>query len=60
MGRRVTMAGVKRRLELAASSIKRLTLHQLKKGKPVSWGVLTPPAPNTTLGRTPNPFSGGN
>jgi hypothetical protein len=47
-------------LRAAAASINRLAAHSLKKGKPVPWGTLTPPPPNTTLGRTPTPFSGGN
>lgn len=47
-------------LNALAVSINRLTEHNLKKGKPVPWGVLTPPPPNTVLGRTPAPFSGGN
>lgn len=47
-------------LNQLADSINRLAAHSLKKGKPVPWGVLTPPTPNTVLGRTPTPFSGGN
>jgi hypothetical protein len=43
-----------------ASSIKRLTSYCLRKGKPIPWGVFVLPPPNTTLGRTPNPFTGGN
>jgi hypothetical protein len=58
--RGITLKRVQRRMAQLAGNINSLTLRELRKGKPVSFGTLTPPAPNTTLGRTPNPFSGGN
>lgn len=60
MARKITQANVLAKLRALASSINRLTERELRLGKPISWGVLVPPAPNTTRGRTPNPFSGGN
>lgn len=55
-----TIKKVQARLRLAAATISSLTRRQLRKGKPVSYGVLTVPTPNVTAGRTPNPFTGGN
>lgn len=60
MAKKPTLRLIQRRLELAAASINRLTTYQLRHGKPISYGVLTVPPPNTTPGRTPNPFTGGN
>lgn len=60
MARKPTLALIRNRLKLAAASISRLTKYQLRKGRAVSYGVLTVPSPNTTLGRTPDPFTGGN
>lgn len=59
MATKVTIAHTRRLLARAASSIRRLAQHSLKKGRPVPWGTLTPPPANTTLGRTPDPFTGG-
>jgi hypothetical protein len=41
-------------------SINALTRRELRLGKPVSFGFMTVIPPNTTIGRTPLPFSGGN
>ena len=60
MAKKPTLRLIQRRLELAAASISRLTRYQLKKGRAVSYGVLTVPTPNEVIGRTPTPFSGGN
>lgn len=57
---RPNLRKTRRLLKAAAASISRLAAHSLKNGKPIPWGVLTPPPPNTILGRTPTPFSGGN
>ena len=56
----ITLKKVQRRMRQLASNINSLTLRELKKGRPVSYGVFTAIPPNTTLGRTPTPFSGGN
>jgi hypothetical protein len=56
-----TIKKVQRRMLLLANTISSLTRRQLKKGKPVSYGVFNAALPpNTILGRTPTPFSGGN
>jgi hypothetical protein len=58
--RGMTLARVKRRLAQLASNINSLTKREIKGGRAISFGTLTPPSPNTTKGRTPTPFSGGN
>jgi hypothetical protein len=55
-----TLKKVQARMRLLAATISSLTRRQLRKGKPVSYGVFTVPVPNTTPGRIPNPFTGGN
>jgi hypothetical protein len=56
-----TVKKVQSRMRLLAATIRSLTKRQLRKGKPVSYGVFDATLPpNTTEGRTPNPFSGGN
>jgi hypothetical protein len=60
MAKKPTLRLIQRRLQLAADSISRLTRYQLRHGKPISYGVLTVPTPNTVPGRVPNPFTGGN
>lgn len=57
---KISLARVKRDLEAAAHSIKRMTEKAIRDGKPVPYGTLTVPTPNTTPGRTPAPFTGGN
>jgi hypothetical protein len=42
------------------ATINRLRANALAKGKPIPFGTFTPVAPNTVLGRTPTPFTGGN
>jgi hypothetical protein len=58
--RGITVKRVQRRLAALAGSIKALADRATRKGKPIPWGVLVPPPPNTTPGRTPAPFTGGN
>jgi len=60
MPTRVTVAHSTNLLEKTARNIKRLTEWSLRKGRAIPYGVLTPPTPNTTIGRTPDPFTGGN
>jgi hypothetical protein len=60
MASKVTMRHTQNLMARLASSINRLAQHSLKKGKPVPFGPMTPPTPNTVLGRAPNPFTGGN
>lgn len=47
-------------MKALADSINRLKDASLKRGQPIPYGTLTPPSPNTVLGRVPNPFTGGN
>jgi len=58
--RGMTLARVKRRMAQLASNINSLTKREIAKGKAISFGVLVPPPPNVTKGRTPDPFTGGN
>lgn len=60
MPRVMTLKRVQGRMRLLARSITSLTRRQLRQGKPVSYGMFAVPTPNGVLGRTPNPFSGGN
>lgn len=60
MARRITLKGIQRQMARLARSINRARTQALRKGNPIPWGELTPPAPNTTRGRVPSPFTGGN
>lgn len=60
MPRKPTLKRVQARMKLVSRSISSLTKYQLRKGRAVSYGVFTVPSPNTVLGRTPSPFTGGN
>lgn len=57
----VTLAQVRSTMRLLEHRISRLTRRQLRKGLPVSYGVFDSRVPaNTTLGRTPTPWTPGN
>lgn len=60
MGKRVTVAGARRKLEDAARSISSVRKAQIRRGKAIPFGPLTVPEPNRDPNRQPLPFTGGN
>jgi hypothetical protein len=61
MPAKMTVGKVQRQMKRLASNIRTLTRREIRKGKPISYGVFNDGlSPNEDIRRTPTPFSGGN